>query len=131
MNDERFKIWSDSRDRSASADDMMTALGDQEDLGVTDASARRGMILTGNCQHCGRQWKSVVPWAEVAMMFLGQVHDQPQWRPTRQGVVVPMGCACGKASPLLIDWDEVRRYVDIGVRSGSLDPNILRAAGGR
>jgi len=126
---DKTKNWSDGQDGKATADDMMAALGDEQDLQVQDASTRRGMVMTGNCKHCGRQWKAISPWGEVAMMFCGQVPnmDPPPWQPSRQGIVVPMGCACGKLSPLRIDWDEIRRWVDVGIRSGALDPRILEA----
>jgi hypothetical protein len=124
---DKTKVWSDGQGQGATADDMMAALGDETDLGVIDQSTRRGMVMTGNCKHCGRQWKAISPWGEVAMMFIGQVPQPPPWKPTRQGIIVPMGCACGKTSPLLVDWDEIRRWVDVGIRSGALDPTILRA----
>jgi hypothetical protein len=127
---DKTKVWSDGQDSKATSEDMMTALGDEQDLQVQDQATRRGMVMTSNCKHCGRQWKAISPWGEIAMMFCGQVPavEPPPWKPTRQGIFVPMGCACGKMSPLLLEWDEIRRWVDIGIRSGSLDPAILRAA---
>jgi hypothetical protein len=130
MND-KIKNWSDGQgERAATSQDMMAGLGDEQDLQVLDEATRRGMVMTGNCKHCGRQWKAVSPWGEVAMMFCGQVPNPPPWKPTRQGIFVPMGCACGKSSPLLLEWDEIRRWVDVGIRSGALDPAILRAVQG-
>lgn len=129
MND-KTKVWSDGQ-TNGTADDMMAALGDEQDLQVNDQATRSGVMMVANCKHCQRQWKARTPWAEVAMMFCGQVPAQPgqppPWKLTRQGVFVPMGCACGKVSPLLIDWDEIRRWVDVGIRSGALDPRILQA----
>lgn len=130
---DKTKNWSDGQDSKATSDDMMAGLGDEQDLQVEDAATRRGMVMTGNCKHCGRQWKAISPWGEIAMMYCGQVPNMqpPPWQPARQGVVVPMGCACGKMSPLRINWDEIERWVDVGVRSGSLDPRIREAARGR
>jgi hypothetical protein len=130
---DKTKIWSDGQDSKASSEDMMAGLGDEADLQVQDASTRRGMVMTGNCKHCGRQWKAISPWGEVAMMYCGQIPNvQPApWQPVRQGVIVQMGCACGKMSPLMIGWDEIQSWVDVGVRSGSLDPRILQAAARR
>jgi len=127
---DKIKAWSEGQDSKATSEDMMAGLGDEQDLNVQDTSTRRGMIMTGNCKHCGRQWKAISPWGEIAMMFCGQIPNMnpAPWQPTRQGIIVPMGCACGKLSPLKIEWDEVRRWVDVGIRSGALDPAILRAA---
>ena len=124
---DKTKNWSDGQDSKATSDDMMAGLGDEQDLQVEDAATRRGMVMTGNCKHCGRQWKAISPWGEVAMMYCGQIPNvqPPPWKATRQGILVPMGCACGKSSPLLLDWDEIRRWVNDGVRSASLDPAIL------
>jgi hypothetical protein len=134
MND-KTRVWSDGQgDKRSTADDMMANLADGQDDRVSDIASRSGILMTSNCVHCGRQWKARSPWGEVAMMFCGQVPvkqgEPPPWRPTRQGIFVPMGCACGKVSPLLLDWEEIRRWVDIGIRSGALDPAILRAVNG-
>jgi hypothetical protein len=133
MSHDKTKVWSDGQESRATSEDMMVALGDEQDLQVSDQATRSGMLMTSNCKHCGRQWKARSPWGEIAMMFCGQVPNQepPPWRPTRQGIFVPMGCSCGKVSPLLLEWDEIRRWVDIGIRSGALDPAILRAVQGR
>jgi hypothetical protein len=132
MND-KTKVWSDGQGNAATSEDMMSALGDEQDLNVVDMATRSGMLMTSNCKHCGRQWKARTPWSEIAMMFCGQVpvkQGEPSpWKLTRQGVFVPMGCGCGRTSPLLIDWDEIRRWVDVGIRSGALDPRILQAVG--
>lgn len=127
---DKTKNWSEGQDSRATADDMMAALGDESDLQVQESSTRRGTVMMGNCSHCGRQWKAISPWGEIAMMFCGQVPNvqPPPWMPSRQGIIIPMGCACGKVSPLKVEWDEIRRWVDVGIRSGSLDPAILQAA---
>jgi len=124
---DKTRVWSDGHNSRPSDNDMMSALGDREDEKV-EASERSDVVeLLSNCRHCGRQCKSIVPWAEVCMMFLGQIPQPPPWKPTRQGILMPLGCACGKTSPMIIGWDEVRRWVDVGIRCGSLDPNILNA----
>jgi len=70
-----------------------------------------------------------VPWPEVAAWFLGQ--QVPNCKPTRQGVMVAMGCPCSRVSPMLVKWSEVKDYVEEGVQSGALPPQIFQATGGR
>lgn len=132
---DKTKTWSDGQGESrASAEDMMEALGDQEDVKVKATPCANGVILMGNCHHCGRQWKMLSPWAEVAMMFVGQVpngpNGEPPWKPTRQGIFMRTDCACGKKSPMVTEWDEIRAWVDIGIRIGALSPKILQAVRG-
>lgn len=119
---EKQKVWGEARDAT---DDMLQGLGEGHDLDVADSVTRRGIVLVGSCQSCGRQWKSVSPWVEIAAFYTGMAVQGT--RPSRQGMIVPMGCACGKTTPLILDWDDVRKYVDMGVRSGCLDPSIYKA----
>lgn len=123
---DKLRNWSESR---GSADDMTHALDPKDafDLDVSDFVVQRGVVLLSNCQSCGRQWKGIIPWTEVAMFYLG--HGVPNTRATRQGVWMGCQCnSCSKTTPVLLDWDEIRRYVDAGVRSGSLDAKIRQAA---
>lgn len=121
---DKIRTFSDGR---GDPEDLVHALGEDRSLEVSDRTTRRGILLLLNCQHCPRQISSILGWQEIVMMFLGQTFNPPQWKPTRQGVIVPLGCACGKMSPLTIDWDEVRKYKDVGVRSGCIDPRIDQA----
>lgn len=126
MND-KTKVWSDGRDRAPDVEDMMSSLGDEQDLQVTESVSSRGAILTSNCKHCGRQGKSVWPWGEIAMMFLGQETNPPQWKLRIDGVVVSLGCGCGKTTPMLVGVDEIAKWIKLGIRVGALAPEILNA----
>jgi len=96
---------------------------------IAEETVRKGKVLVGNCQHCGRQWKGLVYWPEIMCWFLGR--PVQNCRATRQGVVVACGCACGKVTPMLVRWHEVKNYVEEGVQSGSLPPDIFAATGAR
>jgi len=123
---DKLRNWSESR---GSANDITHALDQKDalDLAISDFVVQRGVVLLANCQSCGRQWKGVIPWTEVAFFFLG--HEVEDTRATRQGVWMGCRCnGCSKTTPVLLDWDEIRRYVDAGIRSGSLDRKILQAA---
>lgn len=122
---DKLSNWSEGHKR---ADDSTHSLDPKDaiDLEVSDFVVQRGVVLLTNCQNCGRQWKGVIPWTEVAFFFLG--HDVPKTKATRQGVWMGCDCnGCGKTTPVLLDWDEIRRYVEAGIRSGSLDGKIRQA----
>ncbi len=121
MSDKQ-KVWGESRNDT---DDMLQGIGEGHELDVSDRVAKRGIVLTASCQHCMRQWKSISPWVEIAAFYTGMA--VPGTRPAREGVIIPMACACGRATPMIIDWDEIRKYVDMGVRAGMLDPSIYKA----
>lgn len=93
---------------------------------VEEQIIRRGVLLSSNCLYCGKQWKGLVDWSEIACFYLGQ--PVPQTKAFRQGVAWPSPCRCGKASPLIIGWDDVARWVDTGVQTKCLTPNIYAAA---
>lgn len=118
---QKLKNWSESRGQY---DDITHGLGAAED-DVDSKAVRRGVILLADCQHCGYQHKSVIPWGEVACFFMGE--EVPDTKATRQGIYMVIGCRCNKGFPMIIDWDEVRRWVDMGIRSGSINPQILHA----
>lgn len=124
MND-RMKVWGESKSQT---DDMMQGVGEGHETDVADVVTRRGVVLVCSCQHCGRQVKSVSPWVEIASYFTGIA--VPGTKPSQAGIHLAMGCACGKATPMLIDWDDVRKYVDKGVRSGCVDPSIYKSVRG-
>lgn len=130
MNNDRQQIWSEAH---RSYDDIMHSHGDENSDLVDDKIVKKGIVLLCNCQHCGRQCKTVMSWIEVAQLYLGE--PVAGTAPTRDGVKVAVQCVCSAdarhATPLIVDWDEVRRYVDIGVRVGALRPNIYDAAKGR
>lgn len=122
----RPKVWTEDVENDPRGDDMMTALGEPERTHVVDDTSKRGIVCLGNCIHCGRQWKMVTTWGEIAAMFLGQ--PLVGTRATRQGVLLGVGCKCSKTTPMRFAWPEIKQYVEIGVQSGSLDPKIYEAA---
>lgn len=124
MND-RMKVWGESKSQT---DDMMQGIGEGREEDVADLVTRRGVVLVCSCNYCGRQVKSVSPWVEIASFYTGIT--VPGTKPSQGGIHVALGCACGKATPMLIDWDDVRKYVDKGVRSGCIDPSIYKSVRG-
>lgn len=128
----KWSAWSEGQAKPSS-DDITHGLGD--DGAVSTLVVRRGVVVLCDCVNCGRQYKGVEPWGHIVLFHLRQVPRdragnpvQPApWVYTRQGVMSAVLCnSCGKVSELLIDWDEVRRYVDLGVRNGFIDPRVLR-----
>lgn len=119
---DKLKNWSEGRGQT---DDSTHGLigGDEDDVDAKAVS--RGVILLANCQNCGYQHKSVIPWGEVAMFFIGE--PVVNTKMTRQGVFMKMPCRCNRAFPVILAWHEIGRWVDAGIRSGSLKPEILRA----
>lgn len=120
---QRAKAWSEAH---GSADDITYGLGDFDGGDVSDLAVKRGIILLTDCSKCGRQWKGEIPWGEVAMWWMNKFDPRSQ-RPTRQGIMLSLKCnggTCQKPFPTIVDWDELRKWVDIGVLSGCLDPRI-------
>lgn len=103
------------------------------DGGAHDQAVKAGIVLLADCSRCGRQWKGIIKWAEVAMYEMKR-HDPSKFdqrveHPTRQGLLIALPCNgsfCNKPFKCMIEWDELRRWIDIGVQSGSLDPRIKR-----
>lgn len=126
MNPNRPKVWAEDVVNDPRGDEMMAALGESERSHVVDEVSKRGLVCLGNCMKCGRQWKMVVPWGEIAAMFLGQ--PLAGTKATRQGVLLGVGCRCNAPTPMRITWPEIKQYVEIGVQSGSLDARIFEAA---
>lgn len=115
------------------ADDMLQGLSDA-DLEVGENVVRRGVLLVHNCQNCGRQVKWTLLWGEVAMMYCQQYPPDvvqklrpPPWKYTRPGVWLAVNCNCNKVTPTLVTWNDLERYVDIGIRAQLLDPRIRDA----
>lgn len=125
----KLKAWSDQRDSKATAEDLTHALGDTaaKELPVSDLVTKRGIVVLTDCQRCGRQWKGVIAWGEIVQFYIGEA--VPNTRATRAGVLVACRCnSCQNDTPMMIDWDEVRRYVDVGVRCNAISPSIHGAA---
>lgn len=131
-NRDKLRAWTEGHH---STEDAMHGLGEAEG-DVQDQVVKRGVVLLTDCTYCGRQWKGIVPWPEVADYFLAprdpkrqQILRQNGIELTRQGVLQRLPCnGCQKHFRTIIDWSEVSRYIDIAVRSGSLPPHILMAA---
>ena len=99
MSSDKTKVWSDGQDRGATSEDMMAALGDEQDLQVMDHVTRRGMVMTSNCKHCGRQWKAVSPWGEIAMMFSDYVSLQPHLASGKVKIIAVTGLRRSRLTP--------------------------------
>lgn len=132
--EDKLKNWSDGLGNRAHSHDMMHNVGDIDGLAVDEVVAARGVVLMGDCPHCPRQWKAVIPWGEVAMMYVGQVPrvEPPPWMPTRQALFLGKLCRCSlahgvKPQPVRVEWSEVDQWVESGIRSGALDPRIRQA----
>jgi hypothetical protein len=120
----KLDAWSESRGQY---DDVTHGIGDfGGDSDVSTKTVKRGIIPLCDCEYCGRQWKGLVPWAEVAMFYVGQ--SVPGTKATRQGILTSLRCnGCGKSFTMVIDWGEVQKWVDVGIRTGCLDPRIKQA----
>jgi hypothetical protein len=131
---DKLKNWSEGHNRTM---DAMHGLGsDLLDEAVDETVARRGVLWLTNCTFCGRQWKGIVVWPEVASYYLLESVTSPGGEPlvqyTKQGVLTLNPCnGCGKTFRVIVDYDEIRRWVDSGVRNGYLSPRIHEAAASR
>lgn len=122
-NPERLSVWSEQHNDAA---DSVHAIGQEHEEDVLDRCTKQGQLMLANCQHCGRQWKGIVTWSEISMFFTGDVVQGT--RTGANGVTIGCGCGCGKMFPMQLDWDEIRKYVDNGIRIGALRPEIKRVA---
>jgi hypothetical protein len=121
----KLDVWSEGH---GSYEDIIQGLNNIDDLSVGELVAKRGIILTKiDCGVCGYQMKPLVEWSEIAMFYVGQ--EVPETAASRVGIHMKLKCkSCYKDTPVVLDWDDIRRYVDIGVRSGLLDRRIKQAA---
>lgn len=136
-NNSKHAQWSEGR-QSTTAEDMMAGLGFDENEAVDETVTSRGVVLLCNCQQCGWQIKSVIPWKEMQDHYLG-IRFGPDGKPlppppgtmaTRQGVIMAIGCPkCryGK-NRILKPWHEIEQHVQDGVRSFCLSPDIFKVA---
>ena len=83
MDDNKHKIWSEGRGARSTAEDVLEGLDFEHLDAIKEQSTKNGILYTGNCMHCGRQWKMVTKWVELASWFVGQ--PVPETVPTRQG----------------------------------------------
>lgn len=118
---DKMNVWSEGHHRS---DDITHSIDGEEHIGET--IVKRGVVLVTDCCHCGRQWKGIIPWNEVAMLRLG--HPVEDTMRTRQGILLNLRCnGCQKNGRVIMSWEDLRRYVQAAVRGGMLDPRILNA----
>ena len=128
MNGDKMNSWSEGHGYS---EDMTHGLDDL-DPPVGVHVVKRGVIPLTDCTYCGRQWKGIFPWAEVAQFYVLPPekiqHVIPSTKATRNGVMCALRCnGCSKDFSMLVDWDDIRKWVDVGIRSGCLDPRIKQA----
>jgi len=124
-HDEKNKIWSEGRGSKSTAHDVLEGLDLDQIENVKEDVTKSGLIYTGNCMGCGRQWKMITKWVELASWFLG--HPTPDTVPTRQGILAQPRCVCGTPQRFIVPWHEVKQHVDMGVRSGTLPLDIYQA----
>lgn len=121
---DKLKNWSEGHGSYADMTDGVGVFTDDEN--VSSMVVKRGVISMANCNNCGRQWKGLVPWAEVAQFFIGQQVADTQF--VRQGVLCKLGCrGCSKHFTMVVGWPEIDSWVKAGVGSGALNPAILQA----
>lgn len=126
MDDNKHKIWSEGRGMRSTAEDALEGLDFEHLDAIKEQSTKNGIVYTGNCMHCGRQWKMVTKWVELAAWFVGQ--PVPETVPTRQGVLTQPRCpVCTTEQRFLVPWHEVKNHIDDGVRSGVIDSKIYQA----
>lgn len=94
---------------------------------IQDTVVKSGVLLQADCLFCGKQWKAVTSWSDVSFFFLGQPVSGVT--ATKAGIRWPCPCRCGRATPVLFSWEDVKRWVDAGVRTGALKSEIYSAAG--
>jgi hypothetical protein len=132
MNDKK-PVWSESLNGSrAHLDDGLIGLDEKNDTDTTHTVTRRGVVLVANCvgdaqvkdtgAGCGRQMKAVMTFGEV-LAWWNRVPMQGTAY-ARQGAITRLRCSCGKTTPMLVNWNEVRDWLDFAVRNGSLPPQV-------
>lgn len=122
------KIWAeDFAGSRLSGEDMLTDLSIDEMDHVKSTAVKAGMLLMFNCVHCGRQTKEIVKWAEIACWVLGRPIQSCEGK--KDGMHHYWACRCGRQNEMVHKWAEVKQYVDEGVGSGMLKPEIYKAAG--
>jgi hypothetical protein len=130
MTHDKMSNWSEGHGHS---EDLVHALGgDDFEPPVGVHVVKRGVIPLTDCTGCGRQWKGVFSWAEIAQFYVLPPEQfkgvVPYATPTRSGVLCKLPCnGCGRGFTMLIGWDEVGKWIDMGVRSGCLDARIMQA----
>lgn len=127
MVQDKMKNWSEAHGSYA---DMTQDVGVfTDDEGVSTQIVKRGVIQMANCNNCGRQWKGLVGWPEIAQHYIGQKVEDTE--PVRQGILCKLGCrGCSKYFTMIIGWQEIDNWVDAGVGSGALNEQIREARRG-
>lgn len=119
---DKFKNWSEQHGSEA---DSVLGL-ELDDSAVTATVVKSGVVLTTDCRYCGRQAKGLINWGEIVMYYLGRPTRDVKLTP--QGAVVMLPCPCPtgmeRRPPILFEWDEIGKWVDLGIRRGVLKPNL-------
>ena len=125
MVQDKMKNWSEGH---GSYSDMTDGVGVfTDDEGVTVDIVRRGVIHMANCNNCGRQWKGIFPWAEVAQHYIGQEVRDTQ-RVNNRAILCVLGCrGCSKHFRMVVSRGEIDSWVDAGIASGALNAQIRQA----
>lgn len=126
MND-KLNVWSEYR--KGSADDSVLGLnsdGTPNNDAVDVTVVKHGIIVKPDCVNCGRQMQQLHVWPEIVHLFRGA--PLPGAVYTMRGPQVSLQCkGCGHLTPELIELDELRRWIDVGIRAGLIPPQVLQA----
>jgi len=126
MDNNRHRMWSEGRESKSTAADALEGLDFEQMENVKEEVTRAGVLHMGNCLKCGRQWKMISKWPEIAGWFLGQA--VPETQPTRQGILTSPKCpVCATQQRFIIPWHDVKNHVDMGVRSAMIPATIYQA----
>lgn len=121
---DKLKNWSEGH---GSYEDMTQGVGSfSDDDDVSAMIVKRGVIPMSNCDNCGRQWKGLVTWGEIAQFYMQQPVTGTQI--TRSGVLTKLKCrGCSKDFVMIMTYPEINQWVDAGVGNGMLDARIRQA----
>jgi len=132
--DKRLSNWSDSAKnhvRDGTGEDLTHGLGTEDEVGTQ--VTKSGPIMLCDCTKCGRQVKSIFTWPEVCCYYLGRFEEplvKDRARPSKQGVIARVSCnGSGSVHDFVVcvEWETVRQWIDAGIRSRLVNPEILRA----
>lgn len=138
---DKHSHWSDAASnqaRDATDEDIAANLDGLVDSHVHVKVTKSGPLVLTDCTKCGRQVKGLFTWPEAILYYLGRFDDpiiKDRARPSKQGVLTRVGCNGGGGGShdfmVIVEWDTVRQWIDAGIRSGCVKPEILRAPRGR
>lgn len=119
---DKLKNWSEQH---GSETDSVIGM-ESDDSTASAAVVKRGVVVTTDCRYCGRQAKGIITWGEIVMYYMGRPTKDSLLTP--QGVVVLLPCPCPtgmqRRPPMLLEWDEISKWVDLGIRRGVIKPEL-------